>query len=399
MSRNQDLVDRIQECLKERDVPAWLFYGFHDLDPTAYRILRFPESVHATRRWFYLVPAEGEPRKLVHRIESGQLDHLPGSKDVYLPWPELREKLKALLHGAGRVAMQYSPNNEIPYLSKVDAGTVELIRGLGAEVFSSGDLVQLFEAVWTDGQLEQHRVTARQLTETVRETFELAQRRLRGGEPIGELEIRDAILARFQQLGLEADHPPIVGINEHSGNPHYAPSAATDRTLRQGDFLLIDLWAKPRTPEAVYADITWTAFFGAQPDQEIRKVFEVVRDARDRGVQFLNDRLGQGHRVEGWEVDDAVRGVIERAGYGPWFSHRTGHNLSREVHGNGVHFDNLESHDTRQVIPGIACTIEPGIYLDRFGVRSEVNVFVHPDSAEVTTPPQRELLVLPAEGA
>ncbi len=394
MSSNQDLIARIQAALQERRIAAWLFYGFFDLDPLAYRILRFPDRVHASRRWFYLVPSSGQPRKLVHRIESGQLDHLPGEKGVYLRWHELQQGLQQLLHGVSQVAMQYSPENAIPYLSRVDAGTVESVRRLSVEVVSSGDLVQIFEAVWTEDQLNQHRQTAHHLTEIVQAAFGHVKDRLAHGEPMTELQIQGYILRRFEELELEAEHPPIVGLNEHSGNPHYAPSPETDRPVRPGDFLLIDLWAKPRSPSAVYADITWTGFFGDRPPDRLAQVFGVVRAARDRGVQFLGDRLAGNQPTAGWEVDDAVRAVVEEAGYGSAFVHRTGHNISRELHGNGVNFDNLETRDTRQVLPGVACTIEPGVYLEDFGVRSEINVFIGKDSVEVTTPPQQQLLLL-----
>lgn len=390
--QNQDLVNKIQAALAERGLAAWLFYGFFDLDPIAYRILRFPERVHASRRWFYLVPVQGEPRKLVHRIEASQLDHLPGERTVYLARDELNTGLKKLLSGIPQVAMQYSENNAIPHLSRVDAGTVEWVRSLGVEVVSSGDLVQTFEAVWTEGQAQQHRETAQHLTTIVQQTFQQVRDRLTAGENVTELSTQAAILKEFEQLGLEWEHPPIVGVNEHSGNPHYSPTPETDAPIRDGDLLLIDLWAKPATPaDAVYADITWTAFFGAHPPQEMNRVFNIVRSARERGVRFLRDRLQAGRNVHGWEVDYAVRDVIAEAGYGDAFVHRTGHNLGREVHGNGVHFDNLETHDTRLVIPGIACTIEPGIYLEAFGVRSEINILVGQDSVEVTTPPQQEL--------
>ncbi len=394
MTQNQDLIVRIQECLRQRGIEAWLFYGFFDLDPTAYRILRFPDLVHASRRWFYLIPSAGDPKKLVHRIEASQLDHLPGRKRVYLRWTELLEGLESMLQGVREVAMQYSKNNAIPYLSRVDAGTVEWVRSLGVEVVSSGDLVQIFEAVWTAEQAQQHRETAGHLTKIVNQAFDWVRNRLVAGETVTELAVQEWILEEFRKLKLEWDHPPIVGVNEHSGNPHYSPTPESSRPIGWDDFLLIDLWAKPAGPRSVFADITWTGFFGEKPTPQISEVFKIVRTARDRGVEFLRSRLKAGRPVEGWEVDDAVRAVIDEAGYGAAFVHRTGHSLDREVHGNGVNFDNLETRDTRSVIPGIACTIEPGIYLDGFGVRSEINVLFGSDSVEVTTPPQTELRVL-----
>jgi Xaa-Pro aminopeptidase len=340
-----------------------------------------------------MIPAEGEPVKLVHRIESGILDHLPGQKLVYLRWQELRSNLAKLVGTADTVAMQYSPENAVPYVSKVDAGTLELVRQCGATVVSSADLVQLFESRWTDEQADQHRATARTLTSIVNEAFERGASALRETGMTTEFEIQKFIQRRFQEEGLITDSPPIVGVNANAANPHYSPSESSHSPVRKGDFLLIDLWAKPATPDSVYADITWTAFYGKSAPERVIEVFNVVRGARDRGVQFLQETARQGRYPQGWEVDDAVREVIRAAGYADQFVHRTGHNLGREVHGTGVNFDNLETHDTRSFLPGIACTIEPGIYLNRFGVRNEINVYFGPNGPEVTTPPQDSLLI------
>lgn len=395
MKQHAALISKIQAVLREQGFPAWLFYGFHDIDPIGLRILQFPSHAHISRRWFYLVPARGEPLKLVHRIESSQLDHLPGKKTVYLRWEELNTGIGGLLEGVSRVAMQYSERNAIPSISRVDAGTVEWIRSFGTEVLSSGNLIQLFEAVWTDHQLEQHRESARALTSIVKSTFEKVAATLSSQGETDELAVQGFILESFSCRGLTTDFPPIVGVNQNSGNPHYAPDEARHSKIRRSDFLLIDLWAKPPSPEAVYADITWTGFLGETPPQRIQRVFEIVLESRDRGVEFLRRRLEEGQSVAGWQVDEAVRKVIQARNYGPYFTHRTGHNLGQEVHGNGVNFDNLETRDTRQVVPGLACTIEPGIYLDEFGVRSEINIFIHASKVEVTTPPQRELLTFP----
>jgi len=393
MNKAKDqLVEQIQAALASAQVPGWLFYGFHSNDPIALSILGFGPAYHATRRWFYLVPAQGEPAKLVHRIESGMLDHLPGRKLVYLRWQELRSQLGQLLGAAKTVAMQYSPENAVPYVSKVDAGTVELVRSCGAEVVSSADLVQQFETRWTDEQAKQHLATGALLTEIVNDAFNEAAKALSQKGAITELEIQRFIQQRFEANGLITDSPPIVAVNGNAGNPHYAPSESSHSSLHKGDFLLIDLWAKPLGPDAVYADITWTAFYGNPVPSRIVEVFNVVRDARDRGAAFLKETAGTGRYPQGWEVDDAVREVIRAAGYADQFVHRTGHSLGREVHGNGVNFDNLETHDTRSFLPGVAATIEPGIYLQDFGVRSEINVFFGKDGPEVTTAPQNSLL-------
>jgi Xaa-Pro dipeptidase len=389
----EELIEQIQSALVAARIPGWLFYGFHSNDPIALSILRFGPAYHATRRWFYLVPVEGEPIKLVHRIEPAMLDHLPGRKLVYLKWQELRSQLIHLLGYSKTVAMQYSPENAVPYVSKVDAGTVELIRSCGAEVVSSADLVQQFDARWTAEQVEQHRSTARILTEVINQAFREGARALSEKGETSELEIQRFLERRLDENGLIADSAPIVGVNANAGNPHYAPSESSYSSLHKGDLLLIDLWAKTRGPEAVYADITWTAFYGKPVPSRIAEVFDVVRRSRDRGVQFLKEATGGGRYPQGWEVDDAVREVMRAAGYADRFVHRTGHSLGREVHGNGVNFDNLETHDTRAFLPGVACTIEPGIYLDDFGVRSEINILFGKDGPEVTTPPQTELLV------
>ena len=392
MTNNQDLIVEIQRLLQGRGIEGWLFYGFRDVDPTVYQVLRFPPNPHITRRFFYLIPAQGEPRKLVHRIEPRELDHLPGGKRKYSRWSELDRELANLLHGIPRVAMQYSPKNANPYVSRVDGGTLEAVREQGVEILSSGDIRQLFEAVWSEKQIQQHRRTATGLGEIVLAAFEFAADQIRNQGWSDELAIQAFILDQFSERGWVADSSPIVGVNAHAGDPHYSPSVETNARLSSEDLLLIDLWAKPDEPSSVYADITWTAYYGANPSSRLLRVFETVRDARDRGVEFLTERIRAGQSVMGCEVDDEVRKVIDQVGYGQYFVHRTGHNLGQEVHGNGVHFDNLETHDTREVIPGIAATIEPGIYLPEFGIRSEINLYFPEGDVEVTTPLQMELL-------
>ncbi len=385
-------IQAVQEALHLLSVPGWLFYGFQRIDPLALRILGFSEDAHMSRRWFYLVPAQGEPRKLVHRIESSQLDHLPGIQGEYLKWSELESELAHLLKGMGRVAMQYSPECAIPYVSRIDAGTVELVRETGIEVVSSADLIQLFDAVLTPQQSQRQRRTAQTLTEIVNHTFRETARAIRAGHSIFEYNVQRSILRAFDERGLVWDHPPIVAVNRHSGDPHYNPPAEGSGKVSSGDFLLIDLWARQKEPSSVYADITWTGFFGSTAPAPVREAFEITRQARDRGVEFLDSCLSTGRPVQGWEVDNQVRAVIERAGFGEFFVHRTGHNIGREVHGNGVNFDNIETHDTRTVIPGVLCSIEPGIYLEDFGVRTEINVLAQDGGIEVTTPPQEHVL-------
>jgi Xaa-Pro aminopeptidase len=393
-----DLIGKIQEALGDFDLPAWLFYGFQDLDPIATRILQFEPHLLATRRWFYLIPAQGEPSKLVHRIESSILDHLPGNKKIYLAWEQLQNEVRALLDGVSAVAMQYSENSSIPYFSLVDAGTIDLVRSCGTQVVSSGDLIQRFEAVWSPKQVDQHRATALALTSMVQAAFDQAAAEISSQGETDELSIQRFILDHFEKEGLLTEHPPIVAVNENSANPHYQPTETEYSRICSEDFLLIDLWAKSKEENSVYADITWTGLMSEQVPKRHSEVFQVVRQARDQGVNFLRQRFEKNNLPQGWEVDEVVRESIRKAGFAEFFVHRTGHNLGQEVHGNGVHFDNLETHDTRLVIPGIACTIEPGIYLEgEFGVRSEINVFFSPDGPEVTTPPQEKVWKLTAD--
>lgn len=394
MNQNDVLISRIQQSLRLLGIPGWLFYGFHAVDPIALSILRFPPHPHISRRWFYLVPAEGEATKLVHRIEPAQLDHLPGKKLFYHRWGEIQESLQGMLKPFPSVAMQYSERNSIPYVSKVDAGTVDFVRSTGTDVVTSADLIQVFQAVLTPEQQSQHRKTAGQLTQIAQATLRWVAENLSESSKVDEASVQNFVYEKFRAAGLETEHPPIVGVNQHSADPHYGPTAETSRPIERDDFLLIDIFARPAgTENAVYSDITWTALYGRKREDEIRPVFEAVRNARDRGVDFLNERLREGVEVEGWEVDEAVRGVMVDAGFEEYILHRTGHNLGVEIHGSGVNFDNLETHDTRKIIPGLTCTIEPGLYLPAFGVRSEINILIQERGVEVTTTPQKDMLL------
>jgi Xaa-Pro dipeptidase len=383
----------IQSALRERNIDAWLFYDHHHRDPIAYRVLGLPDGLMVTRRWFYLIPAHGEAVKLVHRIEAGHLDSLPGGKRQYSGWQELFEQLKELLAPYRDVAMQYSPNNLVFYVSLVDGGTLELVRGLGKNVVSSGDLVAKFEATWTDEQIQSH-YGARDLIDAITaESFKEIGRRVRNGGTT-EHAMQQWFLEAFRRENLVTDDPPIVAVNRNTGNPHYEPHAAGSAPIREGDFVLLDVWAKQNKPGAVYYDITWTGFVGKAPSEQQRKVFEIVRDARDVGVKTVQEAVFAGRAIAGWEVDRAVRAHIAKAGYGDFFIHRTGHSIGTDVHANGANMDDLEVHDERQILPNSCFSIEPGIYLPEFGVRSEVNVLVRPKSAEVTGKIQREIVII-----
>jgi Xaa-Pro aminopeptidase len=388
----KETISIIQNALQESCIPGWLFYDFRGSDPVAYQTLELDIDSHPTRRWFYLVPAEGPPKKLVHQIERDKLDGLPGEKAIYLRWQELQSYLEDMLSGLNRVAMQYSRENAIPYVSYVDAGTIELIRSFGVEVVSSADLIQKLDAVCTPRQLEQHRLAANHITRIVQLAFEEAAARIRDEGRTSEFEIQQFILDCFEKRGLVTDFPPIVGVNQNSANPHYCPTEDQSAKIESGDFLLIDLWARLPEASSIFADITWTGVFASEPEEEVKRIFEIVRKARDHGVEFLRTRLQAGQCVLGYEVDDAVRAVIEEAGLAEYFTHRTGHSLGREVHGTGANFDNLETQDIRQIIPGLLCTIEPGIYLSEFGVRAEIDIHITPEGPEITTPPQDSLL-------
>jgi Xaa-Pro aminopeptidase len=383
----------IQSALLERSFDAWLFYDHHHRDPIAYKVLGLREDQMVTRRWFYVIPREGEPVKLVHRIEAGHLDSLPGSKREYSSWKELQDSLQEMLVRHRTVAMQYSPNNLIPYIGLVDAGTVELVRSLGKEVVSSGDLVARFEAVWTEEQIQSHFAARDAIDVIVEQAFLEIGRRARSSGAT-EYEIQQWIAEALRRAGLMFDDPPVVAVNGNAANPHYEPRQAGSARIQPGDFVLLDVWAKRNTPNAVYYDITWTGVIGRPSDRQ-GEIFKVVTGARDAGVKKVQDAFAAKRRIFGWEVDQAAREHIVAAGYGEYFTHRTGHSIGVSVHGNGANMDNLETKDEREIIPNTCFSIEPGIYLPgEFGVRSEVNVLTRNGTAEVTGKIQRELVLI-----
>ncbi len=390
-------LNRIQAALRDAKVDGWLFCDFHHRDLMAYRILGLDTSHMTTRRWFYWVPASGEPVKLSHRVEPRKLDPLRGRQEFYLAWPELHERLRAVLGKPGKIAMQYSPLNNIPYVSVVDAGTVELVRSFGHEVVTSADPVQTFEAVVGDEGLRTHPEAGEKVQRIKDEAFALMGRALKRPEKITEVEVKDFILKRFEEEGLTSDgDSPIAGFNDHPADPHFEPTKGNAYTLKRGDTILLDLWARLKKPDAIYYDITWCGFAGETPPAEYAKIFQVARDARDAALRFVQGRLASGTKCPGWEVDDACRRVVAAAGYGEFFLHRTGHSIGTAVHGNGVNIDNLETRDERLIVPGVCFSIEPGIYLaGRMAVRSEIDVFVTPaGSAEVVGPMQKELTLI-----
>jgi Xaa-Pro aminopeptidase len=373
-------LDQVQAAIRDEKLDGWLLYDFRGLNVLAARVAGTAEG-HRTRRWFYYVPADGEPKKLVHRIESGALDHLPGAdKTVYLKWQELEAGVGHLLGEAKRVAMEYSPRNGNPYVSRVDAGTVELVRSFGVEVVSSGDLIQQFEATWDDEQWAMHREAAKHTDAAYGVAWAFIAEKIRKQGSTTETAVQARIMKHFADTGMVTDHPPIVGEGPHSADPHFAPAPETDRRIAPGSFVLIDLWAKLDRPRAVYSDLTRVGVVGEDVPAKVNEVFHVVAAARDAAIDRVMRAFAAGEVLRGWEVDGAARDVIERAGYGRYFVHRTGHNIGQETHGNGAHMDGLETREDRRVMRRTCFSIEPGIYLPgEFGVRSEVNVYIDKD--------------------
>jgi len=382
----------IQAALVESRFDGWLFYDHHNRDPLAYRILGLAGG-HVTRRWYYFIPAEGEPKKLVHRIEAGKLDTLPGAKETYSSWQELESRLEAMLAKATRIAMQYSPRNAIMYVSLVDAGTVELVRSLKKEIVTSADLVSRFEAVLTEAQIATHYAAQRKLDAILAEGWREIGTRVRSGTA-DEFGIVEFLQRAIEREGMVTEFGPNAPVGANSADSHYEPTAAASKPIRKGDFLLIDIWAKlANDPAAVWYDITWTAVVGRAPTDREQRVFATVREARDAAIARVKEAFASNTPIAGYEADNAARDVIRAAGFGEWFTHRTGHNIATELHGSGAHLDNLETHDTRLLLPHTCFSVEPGIYFPgEFGVRSEINMITYPGRAEVTGPCQTELL-------
>lgn len=399
----------VQQAIQSAGVDGWLFYDHHHRDPIAERVLGLDPRAHITRRWYYFVPASGEPRKLVHRVEQGRLDVLPGAKSSYSSWQELAAGLESMLSGARRLAMQYSPNNAILYISMVDAGTVEFLRGIGKEIVSSADLVSQFEAVLSAEQIATHTVAQKAIDQILQEGWAEMRRRLDSGSRLGVADKRSGATGMkhsgvtefdmvvwlqnaMRQHGLTWDSGPNVSVGANSSDSHYEPTAEHSAAIREDDFVLIDIWARVDRPRSVFYDITWTGVVGREPTERELEVFGTVLRARDATVAALKSAFAADRPLHGFEADDVARQVIDVAGYGAWFTHRTGHNIGVELHGTGAHLDNLETHDERLILPNTCFSIEPGIYLPEFGVRSEINMLTAPGKAWVTGRVQRELV-------
>jgi len=397
-------VAEIQSALRAAKLDGWLFYDFRGSDPLAPRILKLGDHASGSRRWFYYIPASGEPTKIVHSIERSKLDALPGKRLVYRGWQEQHSHLRETLsfaaagvspasgkarsdHKSSRIAMQYSPMNDIPYMSRVDAGTIELVRSCGGEPVTSAELVQRFEAVWTPAQKESHIEASDKTHRIIMEAFGEIARRIRANEAITEYDIQQFIARRWGEEGMLPEQG-IIAVNENAANPHYVPTREVTKPIKRGDFVLIDVASKLKKEGAVFTDQTWTGYVGETVPEEFTRIFNIVREARDSAVEFVRKNMRAGKSIRGAEIDDVSRGVIQRAGYGEQFTHRTGHSIGEEVHGNGVNIDNFETRDSRRLIPGLAFSIEPGIYLEgNFGVRSEIDVYVAEKDVEVTGQP------------
>jgi Xaa-Pro dipeptidase len=386
-------LQEIQGDLRAAKVDGWLFYDFRGRDPIAQRILKLPAAMR-TRRWFYFVPAKGAPRKLVHKIESESLVALPGETFYYAGQEELRKNLAKILGRAKTVAMQYSPKAAIPYVAMVDAGTIELVRGAGVKVVSSADLVQKYEACWTPEQLKSHLAAGEKIDRIVREAFLQAAAHVRGGNNFTEYDLQQWIIGELAAAGIQREEGPDVAVNANASDPHYGPVAGKSSPIRDGDLLLLDVWGKTDAPGSVYYDVTWIGFLGARVPEKYAKVFKVARDARDKAVELILFSVAAGKPLKGWQVDKAARDVIEKAGYGKYFFHRTGHSIGESVHGNGANMDGLETHDVRHLIPRTCTSVEPGIYLPEFGIRTELNVYIGEREARVTGAVQHEILPL-----
>jgi Xaa-Pro aminopeptidase len=391
-------LDSIQSALRESALDGWLFYDHHHRDPIASRILSLDPKAHITRRWYYFIPASGEPRKLVHRIEQGRLDALPGAKTQYSSWQELYLGLENLLQNQKKIAMQYSPNNDIMYVSMVDAGTVEFLRSLGKEIVTSADLVSQFEAVLTQDQIASHSAAQRAIDLVLVGAWAEIARCLRPpsgvDRPDGLTEYDMVVWLQeaMRREGLVWENGPDVSVNANTSDSHYEPTADRAAPIREGNFLLIDIWGRLDSPSSIYYDITWTGVIGREPSKKEQLVFDTVRRARDAAISVVESAFAQNRPIRGFEADDAARSVIRDAGFAEFFTHRTGHNIAHEIHGSGAHLDNLETHDVRRILSHTCFSVEPGIYLPEFGVRSEINMLTAPGKAWVTGRIQQELV-------
>jgi Xaa-Pro dipeptidase len=386
-------LNKIQKALSDYNLDGWLFYDFHGNDPIGKTILKLSLAETQTRRWYYYIPAMGVPIKIVHSIERAVLDHLPGKKQVYLGYQEMENKLSKIFKQGEKIAVQYSPKNAIPYISRMDAGTFELLKSFNIRLKTSADLVQLFEARWSQSQLSTHMNAAKHLYQIVHDTFTMIREKITNHEEINEYIAQEFMISQITDYQLSSDGPPIVASGINSGNPHYMPTGIRNTPIYPKTILQLDIWAKEKTEHAVYADISWVGYIGERVPEEYHKHFHVIREARDQAISFIDQSIKSGNKIGGWQVDDVARGIIRDAGYGSYFLHRTGHSIGREVHANGANIDNLETKDERLIIPHTCFSIEPGIYFSEYGMRTEVDVFVDEEGAHVYTQPLQQKII------
>jgi len=389
-------LQKIQKALKDKRIDGWLLCDFRNRDYLAYRVAGLNFEKMTSRRWYYYIPAKGEPRKLVSAVERMRLDSLPGKRMVYLSWQELHRSLKKMMGPKKKIAMQYSPKNNVPYVSMVDGGTIELLKSLGYKIVSSADLVQMFVSVIPEEGYRTHIEAGRVMDRIRAQAFDQIRSAVRNSTGATEYDIQQFIMKRFKEEGLTTYDPPMVGVNDHPADPHFDTTKATARAFKQGDTVLIDMWAKKDVPGGIYYDITWVGFIGTTPPEKYVKIFNAVKSGRDAAVKFVKEKFSKGETCYGWQVDDACRNAVRKAGFGKYFLHRTGHSITEETHGNGVNIDNLETKDERALIPGCCFSIEPGIYLEgEMAVRTEINMFVRHDGVpEVTGEVQQDLVLL-----
>jgi Xaa-Pro dipeptidase len=387
------ILKEIQKALAEESLDGWLLYDFRGSNIIARHIVKLGDKL-ATRRWFYLIPANGNPTKIVHAIEAETLDHLPGEKFIFRSWQDLHRVLSETLTGKQTIAMEYSAENDIPYIAMVDSGTIELVRKTGIRVVSSGDLVQLFEARWDEEQTKSHFEAVKRVDDTKNEGFRFISENMREAKAITEHDVQQFMWELFEKKNLTADHPAIVAVNANASNPHYSPERNHSALIREGDLVLIDIWGKLKEPGAIYGDITWMGYVGKEVPAKQQEIFDIVKGAQQNAFRLISDNYKKGKSTYGWEADQAARDYISERGYGDYYLHRTGHNIGQEVHGNGAHLDNLETRDLRKLIPQTGFSIEPGIYLPQFGVRSEIDVFIGDEGPVITSSEQTEILKL-----
>jgi Xaa-Pro aminopeptidase len=389
-------LQKIQKALRDKRIDGWLLCDFRNRDYLAYRVVGLNFEKMTSRRWYYYIPARGEPRKLVSAVERMRLDSLPGRRMVYLSWQELHSSLKKMMGPKKTIAMQYSPKNNVPYVSIVDGGTIELLKSLGYKIVSSADLVQMFVSVIPEEGYRTHIEAGRIMDRIRAEAFDRIRNAVRNNTGESEYDVQQYMMRRFKEEALTTYDPPMVGVNDHPADPHFDTLKEGARAFKKGDTVLIDMWAKKDVPGGIYYDITWVGYIGDTPPAKYVKIFNAVKAGRDAAVEFVREKFARGETCYGWEVDDACRNVIKKAGFGKYFLHRTGHSITEETHGNGVNIDNLETKDERALLPGCCFSIEPGIYLEgEMAVRTEINMFIRHDGVpEVTGEVQQDLVLL-----